>query len=69
MTPFNPTNAPASADLGQEIDLVITRVIDARQEVLFGYSHFFAGQYYDQTPGVPTNNDADFYYAHYQVNF
>lgn len=69
MTPFNAGNAPGSADLGHEIDLLATWKLDARQNVLFGFSHFFSGNYYDTTPGVPFNGDADFFYTQYSINF
>jgi hypothetical protein len=68
MTPFSPGVAPGSRDLGQEIDLVFTYTLNPRMEVLFGYSHFFSGAYYN-TPGLPHNGDADFFYTHYQWNF
>jgi hypothetical protein len=68
MTPFAPGVAPGSRDLGHELDLVFTYTLNPRMEVLFGYSHFFAGQYYE-TPGLPHNGDADFFYTHYQWNF
>lgn len=68
MTPFNAGNAPASRDLGHEIDLTATYTINPRMDILIGYSHFFAGQYYANTPpGFPSN--ADFFYLQYQWNF
>jgi hypothetical protein len=69
MTPFNPGNAPASVLLGQEIDLLATWAFHPRQELLFGYSHFFSGAYYKDTPGVPFRGDADFFYTQYQIRF
>jgi hypothetical protein len=69
MSPFNPANAPASRDLGHEIDLLFTYSLTPRIELLFGYSHFFAGDYYKLTPGVPYDGDADFFYTHFLVNF
>jgi hypothetical protein len=69
MSPFNPGNAPASADLGHEIDLLFTYNINPRMDVVFGYSHFFAGDYYQLTPGVPYRDGADFFYTHFQWNF
>jgi hypothetical protein len=69
MTPFNPANAPASRDLGHEIDLLFTYALTPRMEILFGYSHFFAGDYYKLTPGVPYRDDADFFYTHFLWNF
>lgn len=69
MVPFNAANAPARSELGQEIDLMVTCAVNARVELLFGYSHFFAGDYYKQTPGVPFRNDANFFYTQFQWNF
>jgi hypothetical protein len=69
MTPFNPGNEPASADLGHELDLLFTYSLSPRMELLFGYSHFFAGDYYRLTPGVPYDGDADFFYTHFLWNF
>jgi hypothetical protein len=69
MTPFNPDNPPASAYLGQEIDVTATWQISARASLLFGYSHFFSGDYYKLTPGVPYRGDADFFYTQFTLNF
>ena len=69
MTAYNPANAPASAELGHEIDFTVTYEIAPRASLLFGYSHFFAGQYYQLTPGVAHRGDADFFYTQFQLNF
>ncbi|QDU25749.1 hypothetical protein ETAA8_08190 [Anatilimnocola aggregata] len=72
MTPFNPGNAPASRDLGHEIDITATYAINARMDLLIGYSHFFAGQYYANTtppPGINFPSGADFFYLQFQWNF
>ncbi|MEZ6096808.1 MAG: alginate export family protein [Pirellulaceae bacterium] len=69
MTPFNGTNAPGSADLGHEIDLLATYSISTRQNLLLGYSHFFTGDYYRTTTGVPSQNDADFFYTQWSISF
>jgi hypothetical protein len=69
MTPFNPANAPASRDLGHELDFIATYSLNARMDLLLGYSHFFSGDYYKLTPGVPFRGDADFYYVQYHWNF
>lgn len=58
-----------SRDLGQELDVVATFLISPRMNLLFGYSHFFAGDFYATTPGVPYNGDADFFYTQFHVNF
>jgi hypothetical protein len=69
MTPFSPASAPASRDLGHELDLVATISLTPRMDVLLGYSHFFAGDYYRLTPGLPYREDADFFYVQYHWNF
>lgn len=69
MTPFNGGNLPGSADLGHEIDLIASYKVSQRQNLVLGYSHFFSGEYYDTTPGVPFNGDADFFYAQWTTNF
>jgi hypothetical protein len=69
MTPYNPGNVPASPDLGHEIDLTATWKFSPRTAILFGYSHFFSGDYYKQTPGLTYRGDADFLYTQLTVNF
>ena len=71
MTAFNGLTGGSSGsqDLGQELDLVATYTLNKQMNVLFGYSHFFAGDYYDLTAGVPTNADADFFYTQFLMNF
>jgi hypothetical protein len=68
MTPYNPGNAPASADLGQELDLLVQCTINARMEIWFGYSHFWAGEYFQLTPGA-FPGDGDFFYTQFHWNF
>ena len=66
------TVAPGTAgsrELGEELDAVATFLISPRVNLLFGYSHFFAGDFYATTPGVPYNGDADFFYTQLHVNF
>jgi hypothetical protein len=69
MSPFAPGSPPASRDLGHELDLLLTYNINARMDLLFGYSHFWSGDYYSLTPGLPESGDADFYYVQYHWNF
>jgi hypothetical protein len=69
MTPFNPANAPASRDLGHELDLLATINLNARMDLVLGYSHFFSGDYYKLTPGLAYRGDADFFYVQYHWNF
>jgi hypothetical protein len=59
-----------SRDLGKELDLVALIPITPRMDVLFGYSHFFTGDFYTTTPvALPYTGDADFYYTQMQLNF
>ena len=67
MTPFAAGIAPDAGHLGQELDLVLSVGLTPRSNVLFGYSHFWAGNYYD-TPGLPTNEDANFFYTQFTTN-
>lgn len=69
MTPFNPGVAPGDRELGHEIDLLATFTLHPRATLAIGYSHFFAGDYYDKTPGVPHSGDADFVYTQAEFNF
>lgn len=67
-TVFN-SNVTGGRQLGQELDFLMTYAIHPRHELLFGYSHFWAGDYYKTTPGLPYRNDANFFYTQYQFNF
>jgi hypothetical protein len=67
MTPFANVT-PGSADLGHELDFTASYTINARTNLLLGYSHFFSGAYYD-TPGLPYSGDADFYYSQITIGF
>lgn len=69
MTAFNAANAPASRDLGHEVDFTLTYSLNPRSEILLGYSHFFAGEYYRLTPGINYQGDADFFYTQFHWNF
>lgn len=69
MAPVNAANAPASAELGHELDCTLTYLVNERTGLVFGYSHFFAGDYYKLTPGVPFRGDADFFYTEFTFNF
>jgi hypothetical protein len=69
MSAFNGGTAPRSADLGHEIDLIATWQLKPRMDLVFGYSHFFAGDYYRLTPNVPFQGDADFFYTQFTLNF
>jgi hypothetical protein len=69
MSAFNAANAPGSRELGHEVDFTLTYSINPRSDLMFGYSHFFSGEYYDTTPGLAYRGDADFFYTQYHWNF
>lgn len=70
---FNPGGTVGSKDLGHEIDLLGTYKVNSRSDLVLGYSHFFAGRYYDTSTtalGAPLfNGDADFFYTQWHYNF
>jgi len=55
--------------LGQELDLALDWSITPRTNMLWGYSHFFAGDFFETNPTVPYSDDADFFYTQFTVNF
>jgi hypothetical protein len=68
-TPFV-TTPGGNPYLGQELDLLATWNMTDRMSWLFGYSHFFTGDWYRTNPSPPPfSGDADFVYVQYQVNF
>jgi hypothetical protein len=71
MSPFAnlPGGSAGSRELGQELDLTATFLTSPHTNLLIGYSHFFAGEFYATTPGVPFDGDASFLYTQFTVNF
>ena len=69
--PFAGATAGTAGDreIGQELDFQMTWQCNKQTQIRVAYAHFFAGRYYDTTPGVPTNSDADFFYMHFQYMF
>jgi hypothetical protein len=55
--------------LGHELDLLATITLNARIDLLLGYSHFISGSYNKDMPGLPYRSNADFFYVQYQWNF
>jgi len=71
MSPFAPAVTPTDDFLGTELDFLLKFGITPRSNVLFGYSRFWAGDYYDN-PLLPASGkqaDANFFYAQYTLNF
>lgn len=58
-----PAQDPNSTDFGNELDLLATYKINARRDVVAGYSHFWRG---DKILG---NTDADFFYLQLSTRF
>lgn len=69
MTPYNTSSLAASKDLGHEVDLLWSFNLDARKNLVVGYCHFAAGDYYQNTPNVLAQSDADFFFTQYMVRF
>jgi len=77
MSPYNKANPAASKDLGHEIDFLVNINLNPRNNVVIGYSHFQAGDYYSETviPAAPGRDalngdfDADFFYLQYTSRY
>ena len=69
LVPFNTTALAGDRELGHELDLVFTFAPNPRNRLVLGYSHFFAGKYYNTTPGVPSTDDGNFFFSEYQIRF
>ena len=63
------SGSAGSQTLGTELDLVATYDVNEQTQMRFGYSHFWSGSFYNTTPGVPTNLDANFLYSHFVYLF
>jgi hypothetical protein len=70
MTPFAGATPGGNPYLGQELDLLASYNITPRSNLLFGYSHFFSGDWYrtNPTPALFTG-DADFFYVQFTQNY
>lgn len=56
----------SSRDIGREIDVRLTHQWDRHTQIMVGYSHFFAGDFLDDTGPA---DDLDFIYAQVQYTF
>jgi hypothetical protein len=59
-------DASDAREVGSEIDLTLRQAIGAHWDVLFGYSHFFAGNFIDRSG---PDEDIDFLYLQGQFTF
>ncbi len=64
-----PAGSAGDQTLGTELDCMVTYDVNEQTQLRFGYSYFWAGTFYDTTPGVPTNRDGSFLYGHFQYKF
>lgn len=73
---FRDPSGAAGHDLGNELDLLVQWQISPRADILFGYSHFWTGDYFRSptvapvgtaTPVIP--DDADFFYTQFTARF
>ncbi len=59
----------SGTDVGQELDLLWQVQVNPRADVLFGYSHFWAGDFVRATNPAGVSGDADFYYSQWSYRF
>ena len=71
LTPYNTTTQATDSELGHEVDMILNWTVNPRTNMLFGYSVFSGGDYYDNPDIGPAGeaNDADFFYIQYQRRF
>lgn len=62
-----PAQSTTSKDWGDELDIIVKYNLDPRSNLLFGYSHFWAGN--KITSASPTATDAEFIYTQWELNF
>ncbi len=74
--PYNVVMGPSASlsggdfSLGQELDFTASWNVTPRLNLLLGYSHFFAGDFYSTNPSPGLfDGDADFYYTQLQLDF
>ncbi len=69
-SPGMPLMPGGSTDLGQELDFTLAYTLNERSSVLFGYSHFWSGDWFDTNPTAGLfNGDGSFYYTQWTLNF
>ena len=65
-TLVRPISPSADSYAGSEIDLTVIYKASKNLALQAGYSHFFAGNYLDDTGA---GDDADFFYTQAQIDF
>lgn len=74
---YNAAGVPIRRDItggsgryvGQELDLTAQCTLSGRSDILFGYSHFFAGTFVKNTNPVDVSGNADFFYMQFTRRF
>ncbi len=74
---YNANGTPIRTDLtgaagtyvGQELDFTAQYSFDARRDVLFGYSHFYAGSFVKNTNPPGVTGDVDFVYTQFSWKY
>ena len=61
-----PAQSTTSTDWGDELDFIVKYSFRPRSNILFGYSHFWAGNKITPPGGAV---DADFFYTQWELNF
>ena len=61
-----PLQNPGSKDWGDELDIIAQYTFGPRSNILFGWSHFWAGNKITPPGGAA---DADFFYTQWELNF
>ncbi|XZE36652.1 alginate export family protein [Pirellulaceae bacterium SH501] len=73
MASFNPGGTVGDRELGHEIDLMGTYKLNPRSDLVLGFSHFFAGKYYETSTrsdgSALFSQDANFFYTQWHYNF
>lgn len=65
-TPIRSGSAGTASEVGSEVDAWVEHRFDRHLSVLIGYSHFFAGNFIEQSGA---DQDIDFFFAHAQYTF
>lgn len=74
---YQDTTGGAGRYIGHELDFTVAWSLTERMNLLFGYSHFFTGDYFDDPAAIQRSagdslhngKDADFFYTQYLINF
>ena len=64
-----PPPGGAGRDVGQELDLTLKYSFTPRADILFGYSHLFAGDFIVNTTPPGGGVGQDFYYTQFSLRF